>query len=59
MWLELHPSSRIPEPLNIKPKPPAKFQVRVIVWRCKNVANQAWEGVSDLYVRAVVNNELA
>lgn len=57
LWVEIHPSNNVPSPWDLTPKPPEKFQVRLIVWKCEDVPNMDSEGVSDLYVVASLNDE--
>lgn len=55
LWVEIHPSHLVPAPLDLSPKPPEKFELRLIIWRSEDVPNMDIEGVSDLYVVASVN----
>lgn len=57
LWIEIYPSLNVPTPWDLAPKPPEKFQLRVIVWRCEDVPNMDSEGVSDLYIVVSLNNE--
>jgi len=52
MWVEIHFNTIVPPVLDISPRPPAIFEARLIVWRCEDVENMDFEGVSDLYIRA-------
>mmetsp|Transcript_8349 Transcript_8349/g.8258 ORF Transcript_8349/g.8258 Transcript_8349/m.8258 type:complete len:976 (+) Transcript_8349:1306-4233(+) len=56
LWLEIFSSKNRDEPIDISAKPPVKYEARVIVWRSEDVPNGDPEGVSDLYVRAWINN---
>ena len=55
MWLEVIPERDVCEPINISPRPPKSFEARLIIWKCEDVENMDFEGVSDLYIRAWVN----
>lgn len=57
MWIEVHFNTTIPDPIDISPRPPAGFEARLIIWRCEDVENMDFEGLSDLYLRAWVNKE--
>lgn len=57
MWLEIHSSKNRPDPIDITPKPPVEFEARLIAWKSEKVPTVAIEGVSDLYMRAWVNQE--
>lgn len=41
---------------NIAPKPPAPFEARIVIWRSEGIESQDSEGVSDLYIRAWLDN---
>ncbi|CAG9316505.1 unnamed protein product [Blepharisma stoltei] len=57
MWVEIHYNTIIPDPVDISLRPPASFEARLIIWRCEDVENMDFEGVSDLFVRAWINQE--
>mmetsp|Transcript_21382 Transcript_21382/g.21169 ORF Transcript_21382/g.21169 Transcript_21382/m.21169 type:complete len:260 (+) Transcript_21382:2306-3085(+) len=57
MWVEIHHNTVIPDQVDINPRPPAKFEARLIIWRSEDVESMDFEGVSDLFVRAWVNQE--
>lgn len=56
LWLEIHPPSTLPEPLDLTPKPPVEFEARLIIYQTKDIESQDIEDTSDLYVRATINN---
>lgn len=53
-WIEIIPSetSEGVNLWNIAPRPPSKFEVRLVVWETKEVKMKDWEGTSDIYCRA-------
>lgn len=57
MWLEIHPSKNRPDPIDITPKPAVEFEARLIAWKSEKVPTVAIEGLSDLYMRAWINQE--
>lgn len=57
MWVEIHPLYSNTKIWDISPKPPEKFEMRLIIWNCEGIPNADIEGVSDLYVVATVNGE--
>lgn len=42
---------------DITPRPPSDFEARLIIWDTKNVTAVDYEGASDVYIRAQVNDE--
>ena len=56
-WLELWPANKeVPLPRDLTPRPPAQFEVRLIVWGTKGIENYDVEATSDIYVRCWVND---
>lgn len=56
LWIEIYPASEKIPPWDITPRPPIKFEVRVIIWDCKDVSNYDVEEVSDLFVKVSINS---
>ena len=59
MFLEIFPVSKLlesPKPWEIQPRPPTKFQLRMIIWELEDMPNADIEGVSDLYVTGELVN---
>ena len=56
LWIEIYPASEKIPPWDITPRPPIKFEVRVIIWKCKDVSNYDVEEVSDLFIKVSINN---
>ncbi len=56
-WVEIIPKPELvlAKRWSITLRPPAEFEARLIVWGTDDVADYDFEGVSDLYVRAWVN----
>ena len=56
-WIEVIPKKELVlSPIwKIDPRPPAEFEARLIIWGTDDVADADYEGTSDLYVRAWVN----
>jgi hypothetical protein len=56
LWIDMFPVPDKPDAWFIQPRPPAEFEARVIIWRCTDVESMDFGGVSDLFVRAWMNN---
>mmetsp|Transcript_4050 Transcript_4050/g.3879 ORF Transcript_4050/g.3879 Transcript_4050/m.3879 type:complete len:713 (+) Transcript_4050:1971-4109(+) len=56
LWVEMQPLYRPSPTWDLTPKPESIFETRLIIWKSEGVPNADPEGVSDLYVRAWVNN---
>lgn len=52
LWLELIPLESIEKTPKwfIEPKPQQEFEIRAVIWECKNVPARDQEGTSDIYV---------
>lgn len=59
MWLNLIPVENIEKTFKwfIEPKPKQEFEIRVVVWNCKNVPLRDKEGTSDIYVVGRFGNQ--
>lgn len=60
LWLELIPLESLDKAGKwfIEPKPQQEFEVRVVVWDCKNVPSRDKEGTSDIYVVAKIGEQM-
>ncbi|CAG9312955.1 unnamed protein product [Blepharisma stoltei] len=56
LWVELYSSTEAPPKRELLPRPPAEFEVRLIIWETRGVKSYDTEGTSDLFVRAWINN---
>ena len=59
MFLEIFPIAKLvesPKPWEIQPRPPTKFQIRVIIWELEDMPDGDIEGISDLYVTGELVN---
>ena len=56
LWIEIHQLYSTPKIWDITPKPPEKFELRLIIWRSEDVPFGDIEGVSDLYIVASINS---
>jgi hypothetical protein len=53
LWVEILPKDVPATPLwNITPKPSLDYELRVVVWECKDVPNVDIEDASDIYITA-------
>ena len=54
MWcecLEVASKAAVIEPLDISGEPDKEFEVRVVIWKTKDLENMSWEGCSDAFFR--------
>lgn len=42
---------------DITPRPPVDFEARLIIWETYDVEAVDYEGTTDMYIRAFVNDE--
>ena len=56
LWVEIHPVYSKAKIWDITPRPPEKFELRLVIWSSEEVPNSDIEGVSDLYVVASMNS---
>ena len=56
LWVEILPLYSQAKLWDISPRPPQKFELRLIIWSCEGVPLSDIEGVSDLYVTASINS---
>lgn len=56
LWLEIHPSTSIPPPIDISEKPPIQFDLRLIIWQTADIQSSDIEDTSDLYIKATLNS---
>ena len=45
------------EPMDITPEPVREFEMRLIIWKTKDIEMMDFEGTSDVYVRSFMNLE--
>lgn len=59
LWLELIPIEKMDKALKwfIEPKPHLEFEIRVVVWDCKNVPSRDKEGTSDIYIVGKIGSQ--
>jgi Ca2+-dependent lipid-binding protein len=59
LWVDVIPKvdKSTSKPWSITPRPPSKFEARLIVWQTEDVTTFDVEGTSDIYIRAWVNTE--
>ena len=58
MWVEIgQTEGKVANdpPANISPPPDQEFELRLVVWKTKDIEEMNWEGCSDIYVRAFIN----
>ncbi|XP_070501536.1 otoferlin [Chironomus tepperi] len=61
MWIEIFdPKKSIPEPVDITPIPPRRYELRVIIWNTKDVVlneqNIFGKNMSDIYLKGWMEN---
>ena len=58
-WVDLVPVHEVSlyREFNIGRKPQSMYEVRIIVWGCKNMPTNDIEDMSDLYIVCVFNDE--
>jgi len=57
LWVEIIPKEERNAPIwQIIPKPTMEFELRVVVWECKNVPRVDIEDASDIYVTAALED---
>jgi hypothetical protein len=56
LWLDIYREGEMKDPVDIEPRPPVECEARLIVWRSEGIPSADLEDVSDLYVKAWVNN---
>jgi len=58
MWVEIDDAdskaANLP-PIDIAPEPVKDYEVRVVVWKTKEIECMDWEGTSDIFMRAYLN----
>ena len=60
MWCEIDQkdSVRANAPvMDICPAPVEEFELRVVIWKTRELSMMDWEGTSDVYVRAFLDPE--
>ena len=58
MWCEIdQKDSKLAnlDPIDISPEPKKDYEVRLIVWKTKDIEMMDFEGTSDVYVRSFLN----
>lgn len=58
MWCEITPKDSKKagdEPYDITPEPVRDFEMRLIIWKTKDIEMMDFEGTSDVYVRSYMN----
>ena len=59
-WIEIIPSQTMnkkDKAWNITPRPPADFEIRLVIWETKDVKIMDVEGTSDIYCRAFFDSK--
>ena len=60
MWLDIVPEAKVgtasSKVWNVKPQPEKEFELRVSVFRIKNLPEADVEGTTDAYIRAFIND---
>ena len=58
LWVEVHPlTEKVPPAICISPQPPMEFELRVVIWKTRDVKSFDVEGTSDTYIRAFIDNK--
>ena len=60
MWAEInHKDSKAAglPPRDISPAPVEEFEVRLVIWKTKDIEMMDWEGTSDVFIRAFFDSE--
>ena len=58
MWVEItqkDSKQSSMENMDIRPTPVEMYEMRLVIWKTKDVENMDWEGCSDIFVRAFVD----
>ena len=57
-WVDIVPKKQMQKYKiwSVNPRPPAEFEARLIIWHTDDVACEDYEGTSDIYIKAWVNN---
>jgi len=45
------------DPLDITGEPDKEFEVRVVIWKTKDLKNKTWEGCTDAFFRLFFDSE--
>ena len=57
-WVEIHPlTEKVPPALCISPQPEMEFEVRVVIWKTRDIKTFDVEGTSDIYIRSFIDNK--
>ena len=57
-WCEINPMTSKKadvEPMNITPEPPKDYEMRLVIWKTKDIEAMDWEGTSDVFIRAFLD----
>ena len=58
MWAEIMQKDNkeaVNPPLNILPEPVEEYELRLVIYKTRDIENMDWEGCSDIFVRAFLN----
>lgn len=58
MWCEVNPSTSKKsslEAIDITPEPKSEYEIRLVIWKTKDIEAMDWEGTSDIFVRAFLD----
>ena len=60
MWVEIDDAdskAASNPPIDISPEPIKEYELRLVVWKTKEIEMMDWEGTSDIFMRAYLNPE--
>ena len=58
MWCEIDKKDSAAaqeDPMDISPEPQREFEMRLIIWKTKDIEMMDFEGTSDAYVRSFIS----
>lgn len=58
MWAELYPATSKKSnvaALDITPEPKKDYEIRMVIWKTKDIEAMDWEGTSDIFIRAFLD----
>lgn len=58
MWVEVYPTTSKKssvDPLDITPEPAKDYEIRLVIWKTKEIEAMDWEGTSDIFVRCFLD----